>query len=283
MGGSRGTRYLADGFGRAVCLGVVANRYWTYYLGWIALTYVMREPRLLIGIAGLLVLRRVLPDPGALLRLFRRGRALRDQVEVNPRNVTASRDLAILYLDVLRPARALALLETALERCPNDADLLYLAGLSLSRTGRHEPALSRLEAAVEADPRVRFGLPYLVAGDALLALRRYPEAADAYERYTGHNGSDLRGYLGVARAHHGAGEHREAAAAVAEALRTWRILPRHMRRKMFRQMLRAQWARVWMLREPSAIAGAAALTLLCLWLASLAAPAVASVGHWWGT
>ena len=67
-------------------------RYWTYYLLWTFGAYALSQPWLLAGVAVFLLLRKVIPDPGALLRGMRRMHSLRAQVEVNAANVTARRD-----------------------------------------------------------------------------------------------------------------------------------------------------------------------------------------------
>ena len=66
---------------------------------------------------------------------------------------------------------------------PEDAELLYLSGLALLRAGQHEAALERLVRAVDKDPQLRHGHPYFVAGQALLALQRWDDAVDAFERF----------------------------------------------------------------------------------------------------
>ena len=228
--------------------------YWTYYAVWILSAYLIRQPWLLVGVVAFVVLRRWIPDPGAIGRALRRASALRSQVDVNAANVPARRDLAVLYLDLLRPRKAIALLEQALARDPGSAELLYLHGLALHRAGRHENALAPLVQSVEADARVRFGGAYLAAGDSLLALGRNEEAIDAYERYTAVNGSDVGAYARLARAHANAGDSAAAGAAVREAIDTWRVLPGGLRRRYFGRFLGAQWARVWLLREPAAVA-----------------------------
>ena len=202
-------------------------------------------------------MRRLIPDPAALFRALSRSGPLRTQVELNPANVTARRDLAQIYLDMLRPGAALRLVEQALSRTPNESELLYLAGLAQHRVGRHEDALPNLVRAVELDPRVRFGQPYLVAGDALLALGRHEEAVDAYERYLGTNSSDVAGYIRLARAHARLGEHEAARKAVAEAQNTWRSLPYGMKRRgVLRGYFGLMWARIAILKDPSAIIAA---------------------------
>jgi tetratricopeptide (TPR) repeat protein len=252
--------------------------YWTYYLAWMLLAYALRRPWLLVGVALFLVLRRFIPDPTALFRALSRGRALRAQVTLNPQNVTARRDLANVYLDVLRPRSAVAELEQALTRAPNDPELLYLSGVAYHRSGRHEEALAPLVRAVELDARVGFGEPYLVAGDALSALGRYEEAEDAYERYIASNGSEVAGYVRLARTHVRLGAREAAEKVLSEGLETWDGLPAwRKRRALLRGYLAAFWTRVFWLKQPAAILFSLGLLVILAGLASAAYPLLAEV------
>ena len=235
------------------------NSYFAYYLAWIVLAYALHRPWLLLGIVVLLLLRRFIPVPAALLR-FGRARSLRSQVELNRANITARRDLAVIYLDGVRPRAAIPLLEQGLALSPNDPELLYLFGFALHRSGRHEEALAPLVRAVELDPRVRYGLPYAVAGDALAVLKRWDGALDAYEHYLVDNSSDVSAYTRLARAHAKTGDGVAAREALREGLRTWGMLPASMKRRQFGRYLGAHWARVSVLREPLAIVTALALS-----------------------
>jgi tetratricopeptide (TPR) repeat protein len=238
------------------------NSYFTYYLGWIFLSYALRQPLLLLGLLVLLALRRFMPGPGALLRLFGRARKLRAQVELNRANITARRDLAVIYLEGMRARAAVPLLEEGLTLAPDDAELLYLLGLALHRSGHHERALAPLVRAVQIDARVRYGLPYAVAGDALAALARWDGALDAYEHYLADNSSDVSGYTRLARAHAHTGDQAAARATLYEGLRTWGVLPGSMKRRQFGRYLAAQWARITILSEPLAFVALLAIVVL---------------------
>jgi tetratricopeptide (TPR) repeat protein len=250
--------------------------YFTYYLAWMLLAYALRRPWFLAGVLFFLILRRYIPDPLALFRALSRGRKLRVQVTINPANVTARRDLANIYLDVLRPRAALKLIQEALARTPNDPELLYLSGVALERSGQHEAALPPLVRAVDLDPRIGFGGPYLVAGDALSALGRHEEAVDAYERYVATNGSDVVGYVRLARVQARLGERQSAEKALAEGVETWHGLPgARRRRSFFRGYLGAFWTRVFWLRQPAPIVFVVVLVLILGGLAHAAYPLVA--------
>jgi tetratricopeptide (TPR) repeat protein len=233
--------------------------YLGYYFAWLLLSYLIRQPWLLVGLLALWLLRGVVPPPGALFGALSRAGRLREQVRVNRANITARRDLATIYLDLLRPRRALPLLEEGLALAPDDAELAYLLGLALHRAGRHDEALPRLLSALERDHRLRHGLPYLAAGDVLLALERWDDAADAFERYLDFNSSDVTAHVQLARAYAGQGDAASARKWLLGGLEAWHGLPGALKRRRLGAYLKAEWARVTVLKQPLAIVVAAAL------------------------
>jgi tetratricopeptide (TPR) repeat protein len=248
--------------------------YLGYYFAWMLLSYGLRQPWLLVGLGVLWLLRGFIPGPGALFGSLGRARRLRQQVTVNRANVTARRDLATIYLDLLRPRRASELLDEGLALAPEDAELLYLSGLALHRAGQHEQALERLLRAVEKDQRLRHGEPYLVAGNALLALGRWDDAIDGYERFLDFNSSHVAVHTQLARAHVGAKHADAARRALRTGLATWHELPGSMKRRQFGAYLRAQSARITVLKDWRAIAVATLGLVLLFWSARAAYPLV---------
>lgn len=219
--------------------------YWTYYLAFLVLAYVTQYPWLLVGIVVFFVARRFVPDPFVILRTFGRIRKLKQQIQMNPSNVTARRDLAEIYLARLRPRAALKLLDGARERFPDDAELLYLTGLARLRAGDAAGALEPIVKAVAIEPRVSFGEPFLVAGDALAKLGRYEEAEDSLERYVEANSSSVQGFTKLAFVRKRRQDQDGARRALREALDTWSAVPGYKKRKELGWWLRAQLARVW--------------------------------------
>lgn len=220
--------------------------YWTYYLAWFALAYLLRYPWLLAGVLVFFALRRFIPDPVVWLGTMGRIRRLRGDVEANPANARARRDLARIYLQRRRPRGALRLLDEALRRVPDDAELLYLAGLARLRSGEPEGALAPLVRAVELDPRVGFGEPYLVAAEALQRLGRLEEAEDALLRYVDRNSSSVQALTRLALVRSRRNDRQGAREALGEALATWSQVPRFKRRSELGWWLRAQIARVFL-------------------------------------
>jgi len=244
--------------------------YFGYYFAWVLLSFAIAQPWLLAGLLVLWLLRGVIPRPGALFGALGRAGRLRHQVALNRANITARRDLATIYLDLLRPRRALELLEEGLALAPEDPELLYLSGVALHRSGRHQDAIERLVRSLDKDARLRHGHPYLVAGDALLALERWDDAIDAYERFLDFNSSDVTGHTQLARAYAGANDQQAARKWLLAGLSGWRGLPGAMKRRQFGAYLRGQWARITVLKD----VGAMLVALLLLGLFGLGARAL---------
>lgn len=220
--------------------------YSAYYLAFIFLSYALRSPALMAGVVVFVLLRNVLPDPWVLWKTMGRIQSLETQVAANPSNVTARRDLARILLERLRPRRALALLDAARENHQNDPELLYLTGVARLRSGDAEGAIAPLVKAVEIEPRLLFGEPYRVAGDALNRLNRLEEAEDAYERYVKTNSSSVEGFTRLAEVRRSRGDVEGARAAVNEAITTFWQVPAYKRRQEVGWWLRAHVARLWM-------------------------------------
>jgi tetratricopeptide (TPR) repeat protein len=130
-------------------------------------------------------------------------------------------------------------------RCPDDAELLVLEGTAELRCGNAEAALGPLVAAVAMTPGILYGAPFLVAGDALLALERLEEAEDAYLRFLDFNGSSLEGYYKLARARRGLSQTTEARDSLREARETWRGIPRFKKREQLGWWLACEVSRLW--------------------------------------
>lgn len=218
--------------------------YYSYYLLFLFATYALRYPPLLVGVVVFFLLRRFIPDPFVVMRTLGKMGGLKRAIESNPSNVTARRDLAMIYLQQARPGAALEKIEEGLKRFPEDAELLFLKGAALHAKGRFEEATGPLVQAVQTDPRMRFGEPYRLAGDCLFELGRFDEAIDAYDRFLSVNTSSIEGRVKKSRAHAKANEVEAAKRELAEALSTWDQIPGFQRRAQFGWWLRAQLARI---------------------------------------
>ncbi len=220
--------------------------YFGYYAAILLASYLLRFPFLIPLVLVFWALRHKIPDPYVWARTAGHTRRLRQQVEANPANAVARRDLARIHLERFRPRAALALLDEALARHPDDAEMLYLKGVAHLRAGDAARAIDPLVLAVDLDPRVGFGEPYRVAGDALVALGRADDAEDAYERFVEANSSSLEGLYKLARVRAARGDREGAARTLAELFNTYRQLPGYSRHRQLGWLLRAHLRRLFL-------------------------------------
>ena len=208
---------------------------WSYYGFWLiassALALVSAHPEVLVVAAIAVVARRWLPDPVRYFKHAARVRSLTSAADLNPANATVRAQLAEIWLDKHRPGRAIPLLRQALERDPTSAELLYLLGLALLRSGQAQAALEPLADALAREERVRYGSAYLAIGDALAAVGRLDEATDAFERYLKINTSSVEAYYKLGRVKRRNRDEAGARATRTDALETYRLLPGFQRRK----------------------------------------------------
>jgi tetratricopeptide (TPR) repeat protein len=218
----------------------------SYYLVWLVVPMVVgalsKHPALLLVVAVGLLARPWLPDPYLFFKYAGRISSLRTDIDSNPHNAAARRELALIYLEKLRPRKALPLIIGALERDPTSAELLYLKGLALLGAGRPAEAIEPLVAAVQADPRLRYGDAYLKAGDALVLVGRLDDAEEAYGRLVEINRSSVEGQVKLGQVRRTRGDEPGAKQAFTEARSTYRQLPAFKRRRDWPWALRAWWA-----------------------------------------
>lgn len=204
--------------------------YLLYYLLWFGLSYLLANPWLLAGVVVFFLLQPVIPDPVAYFRSWTRIRQLRRDVQINAANVVARRDLAMLLLDRGRSHEARDVLRAALARSPKDAELHFLLGRACLGAKEPDAALEALGHALELDPSLGQGDPYLLAGDAHRAQGRLEEATHAYEHAADENHSSVVARARLAAVLTARGEHELAKLVRDEASRTYAQLPAYLRR-----------------------------------------------------
>lgn len=225
-----------------------ANGAGTYYLFWLvgpALLAIFLEHPAFLGVVALgLVARPWLPDPLLYLRYMGRTRQLEGDIRVNRANVTARRDLALIWLEKRRAKRALPLIEEALSQDAGSLQLLQLRGVSLLQLRRYQEAVDCFVQVVQRDPRHGFGEPYLRAADALIALGRWDDAEDALEHFLSENRSSVEGQYKRALVARGLGNRSAFKQNLREARSLYREIPRYQQRRQFSWYVRALFSSV---------------------------------------
>lgn len=103
----------------------------------------------------------ILPDFLAPLRRSRRRSELQREVEVNPHDANAQLELGEMYFKQGKYDRAVERLQNALVKMDDSALGRFYLGASLYYLGQKEQSLKELEQAIQINPKVAHGLPYL--------------------------------------------------------------------------------------------------------------------------
>lgn len=198
---------------------------------------------LVIVVIYLVIDRRfigLLPD---VLRPFRRGarvRALQRTLAINPADATSHFELGSLLVEQRKWRQALPHLETAVARLKN-SQAHYQYGVALFRSDQEDEGKAHLEKALELNPKVGYGEPYLYLAE--YALRRQqdvdaiPGFVEALELYSS---IDVSYRLG--RLFEQSGNTERARQMYQEALANYRESPKFLRRQHRRSALNA-WVR----------------------------------------
>lgn len=227
-----------------------------YYAATMFLAFAQKNPYVALGVVGLFLVRRWLPDPVVIGRSLGYISSLKRQATMNQANIIARRDLGQRYLDLRWYRSALRWLDEAQQKAPRDKDIAYLRGLALLGKGEPEAALRAFGEALGIDPDKgepfssassgandktfrRFGEAYLGAAKALVKLERFEQAEDALDACITFNSSSLEPLVLLARVRSERGNDKGAMEARRLARKTWSELPGFMRRRELGWWLRS--------------------------------------------
>lgn len=182
----------------------------------------------------------LLPD---VLRPIRRGakiRSLQRTLAVNPADADSHFELGTLLVEQRKWHQALPHLETAVARLKN-SQAHFQYGVALFRSGQEDEGKQHLEKALELNPKVGYGEPYLYLAEYALKRQQdvdaIPGFAEALELYSS---TDVSYRLG--RLFEQAGDVERARKMYHEASASYRESPKFLRRRQRRVALNA-WMR----------------------------------------
>lgn len=142
---------------------------------------------------------------------------LRQAIQLDPSLAPARLYLAHLYLDLARPERAKAELQTGLEQMPGQPQFLALLGEAERQLGDARGALESTSKALEASPDSAEARYY--HGLALYDLGRHDEAIDELEHVVKGAGPRPEVYSSLGSAYLAAGRLDQAIASLTEAIK----------------------------------------------------------------
>jgi len=170
--------------------------------------------------------------PSITRPLRRRGDIARwkRHLQMSPHDLSAKTELVRLLIEAKKYGEALKWLESMRKQSEESAEYWSDVGiceLALGRLAEGEQAMLR---ALAANPRVKYGLPYLRLGEAL-AKKDPDKALDYLEQFKTVNSSSCEAFYRLGQIYAHLGKKDEAAKAFRECRELYAALPRYLKRK----------------------------------------------------
>lgn len=178
-----------------------------------------------------------------LLRPFQQSRRLsllRQELGVNPHQTSAKLEVGRILLQKKRVDEAAAYFEQVLPQMPDSAEVKCELGICYLRQGRLEEGEALIAEGLAANPRVKYGEPYLRLGEAYAGTN--PEKALHYlEQFREVQSSSCEAYYRLGQLYERLGRSADAKAAYREAVEIYRVLPKYKRKSERSWMLKSRW------------------------------------------
>jgi hypothetical protein len=209
----------------------------TKWMSWLLLTMLTGSPfvSLLIILVLWLVLDRftlqILPDPLQGFARTKRASRLVQTIEHNPHDRRARRELAEIYVQQRRFAKADETIRYNLEQKEEDPSTLFVAGVAKAGLKQRAEAEGLLERLREKEPGYRMNAIDLELGRMYLALRAYDPAVSTLESLCQARPGSVEGKALLARALKGKGDAARAKEVSAAAWKDYASAPGFQKRK----------------------------------------------------
>lgn len=175
----------------------------------------------------------------SITRPFKRNSRLRaalQDVRERPFDMSAKQEAARLYMEKKRWSDAKRLLEEMMPGMEQSAEARCDLGICRVKTGELELGERDIRAALEMNPRVRYGEPYLRLAEALAPVDT-ERAIEALRQFGDANSSSCELYYRLGRLYEMLGRKEQAKEAYREAQDVYRALPKYKRKTERRWVL----------------------------------------------
>ncbi|WP_028547951.1 tetratricopeptide repeat protein [Paenibacillus sp. UNC451MF] len=201
----------------------------------VALTWLTGSP--IIALIVLLIIfyaleRRFIGLTPSIFKPIQRARRLsklRQELRMNPHQTSAKLDVARLLIERNQYREAAELLEQIRAVMEDSADVRAELGVCKLKLGHLEEGEKLLLEAIEMNPRVKYGEPYLRLAEAW-ADREPGKAIHYLETFGSVNSSSCEAYYRLGQLYTRLGQKEEARRAYRETVELYRGLPKYRRR-----------------------------------------------------
>jgi len=210
------------------------------------LWYIFGNPvvALIVFLIVLYVLDRrfvgLLPNVFRPVALARKAARLRADLRLNPHDYSTKHELSRILMERGKYRDALTLLEELHRSFPESSEVTAERAICCFRLGRLEEGERLLAEAAEENPRIKYGEPFLIAGEAL-ARTNPGKAAEYLEQFRSIQSSSCKGFYRLGQVYVSLGQHGPAREAFREAVHAYRVLPKYRRKPERRWYVLARW------------------------------------------
>ncbi|MEI0739892.1 tetratricopeptide repeat protein [Paenibacillus sp. JTLBN-2024] len=155
---------------------------------------------------------------------------LRTQIGMNPSDVSSKHELARLLIERKKDGEALKLLESIQSQSEDSAEFWDDLGTVYLRQGKIAEGEASILRALELNPRVKYGQPYLRLADVYKNSDR-DKAMDYVSRFQEIHSSSCEGYYLLGMMYKSLDRKEEAKEAFQEAIDIYRSLPKYKKRQ----------------------------------------------------
>ncbi|WP_136604575.1 tetratricopeptide repeat protein [Paenibacillus dokdonensis] len=155
---------------------------------------------------------------------------LRTQISMNPNDISSKHELARLLIDRKKDAEAMKLLESIEAQSEDSAEFWDDLGTVYLRQGNTQKGENYVLKALELNPRVKYGRPYLRLADVYKNSDR-DKAVDYVHRFQEIQSSSCEGYYLLGMMYKDLDRKEEALAAFQESINIYRSLPKYKKRQ----------------------------------------------------
>lgn len=169
------------------------------------------------------------PNIARPFALARKLSKLKSQLAMSPHDSSLKLNIARIHLERKQYRQATQYLEPLLPIFSESADVPYALGLCYLHLGRLEEGETLILQALELNPRVGYGDPYLRLGEAFASSQ--PDKAIHYlEQFKEANSSSCEAYFRLGNLYTKLNRNAESKQAYQESVHIYRSLPRYKRR-----------------------------------------------------
>ncbi|SMO78007.1 tetratricopeptide repeat protein [Melghirimyces algeriensis] len=182
----------------------------------------------------------LLPGMVQPIRRNRRIRQLKQNLLLNPHHTSNKQELAEYLMEKKRYQEALSFLREVQDIIPDSADVQANIGRCLLKLGRLSEGEQAILDALEKDPRIHYGEPYLHLGEAYRSKNR-EKALFYLKKFPEIHSSSSEAYYHLGRIYADLGRQSDSRNAYQEAIEIYKSLPKYKKRSERPWALRSKW------------------------------------------